>query len=226
MVNRIYDEHTALREDGSNMTWPKHDTFTWNVIIHDYVETIKPNLQLLQKLGIMKNRGVIQAGGHCGAYPFAFTEFFDMIFTFEPNALSFHCLVNNCQGENVIKMNVALGKSTGRVKSFSVVNENTGMNQVKDSGDDKYYIPMITLDSLGLTDIDLIELDLEGYEYDALLGAKETIARNKPVLMIENATDDVHGFLSKFGYVEWKKINRLDSLFVLESDMEKLNDQK
>jgi hypothetical protein len=58
------------------------------------------------------------------------------------------------------------------------------------------------------------------------LGAKETIARNKPVLIIENATDDVHGFLSKFGYVEWKKINRLDSLFVLESDMEKLNDQK
>jgi len=85
---------------------------------------------------------------------------------------------------------------------------------------------MIALDSLALTDIDLIELDLEGYEYDALLGAKETIERNKPVLIIENAADEVKQFLSTLGYVEWKKINRLDSLFVLESDMEKLNDQE
>jgi len=112
------------------------------------------------------------------------------------------------------------------VKSFTIAPSNTGMNQVKDSGDDIYYVPMIALDSLALTDIDLIELDLEGYEYDALLGAKETIERNKPVLIIENAADEVKQFLSTLGYVEWKKINRLDSLFVLESDMEKLNDQE
>ena len=226
MLQRSYDNYTAVREDISNMTWPKHDKFTWNIIVDDYEKSIKPAIELLQKSGIMKNRGVIQAGGHCGLYPYAFTEFFDMIFTFEPNALCFHCLVNNCQGENIIKMNVALGKSTGRVKSFSVASNNTGMNQVKDSGNDVYYVPMIALDSLALTDIDLIELDLEGYEYDALLGAKETIERNKPVLIIENATDEIKQFLSTLGYVEWKKINRLDSLFVLESDMEKLNDQE
>ena len=40
----------------------------------------------------------------------------------------------------------------------------------------------------------------------------------------ENATDEVKQFLSTLGYVEWKQINRLDSVFVLESDMEKLND--
>ncbi len=221
-----YDDFTAVRDDGSDMLWPKHDTFTWNVIVDDYGKSIKPAIELLQKLGIMKNRGVIQAGGHCGVYPLMFTGFFDMVFTFEPNALSFHCLVNNCQGENIIKMNVALGKNPGRVKSFTVAPNNTGMNQVKDSGDDIYYVPMIALDSLALTDIDLIELDLEGYEYDALLGAKETIERNKPVLIIENAADEVKQFLSTLGYVEWKKINRLDSLFVLESDMEKLNDQE
>ncbi len=226
MKPKSYDNLTAARDDGSDMLWPIQDVSTWDIIVYDYLETIKPNIELLQKLGIMKNRGVIQAGGHCGVYPLAFTQFFSMIFTFEPNALSFHCLVNNCQGENVIKMNVALGKSAGRVKSFSVAPGNTGMNQVKDSGNAIHYVPMIALDSLALTDIDLIELDLEGYEHDALLGAKETIERNKPVLIIENATDEVKQFLSTLGYVEWKKINRLDSLFVLESDMEKLNDQE
>ena len=226
MIKRIYDEQTALRLDGSNMTWIKGDIATWDIIKGDYVDSIKPHIIFLKEKGIIKNTGAIQAGGHCGAYPYSFTEFFDMVFTFEPNALNFHCLVNNCQGDNIIKMNVALGKKSGRVKSFSVNNFNTGMNQVKDAGNAKHYIPMIALDSLSLTDIGLIELDLEGYEYDALLGAKKTIQKNKPVLIIENADDRIKQFLSSLGYVEWKKINRLDSIFVLESDMEKLNVKK
>ena len=224
MITRTYDDLTSIRTDGSNMRWIKKDNVTWDIIKKDYIDSIKPNIMLLQQLGIIKKRGVIQAGGHCGAYPFSFTEFFDMVFTFEPNALNFHCLVNNCQGDNIIKMNVALGKASGRVQSVVISNNNTGMNKVKDAGNSKHYIPMIALDSLGLTDIGLIELDLEGYEYDALLGAKKTIQKNKPVLIIENADDQVKKFLSTLGYVEWKKINRLDSLFVLESDMEKLND--
>lgn len=226
MIKRIYDEQTALRLDSSNMTWIKGDLVTWDIIKKDYTETIKPNIAFLKEKGIIKNTGAIQAGGHCGAYAYSFTEFFDMVFTFEPNALNFHCLVNNCQGVNIIKMNVALGNKTGRVQSVIVNSINTGMNQIKDAGNEKYYIPMITLDSLSLTDIGLIELDLEGYEYEALLGAKKTLQKNKPVLIIENADDRINKLLSSLGYVEWKKINRLDSIFVLESDMEKLNAEK
>lgn len=224
MIKRPYDD--LVDRNSIDMLWPRGDTFTWNIIVNDFVNTISPNIALLQKLGIIRNRGVVQAGGHCGLYPFLFTEFFDMVFTFEPSSMGFHCLVNNCQGENVIKMNVALGKNPGRVKSFSIDPSNTGMNRVKDSVDEKYYVPMIALDSLALSDIGLIEFDLEGYEYDALQGARETIRRNKPVIIVENATDDIEQFLSEFGYVVWKKINRLDSLFVLESDMEKLNDSQ
>jgi hypothetical protein len=42
-----------------------------------------------------------------------------------------------------------------------------------------------TLDSFDLDAIDFIKLDCEGYEYPALLGAAETINRNKPVISIE-----------------------------------------
>jgi hypothetical protein len=98
------------------------------------------------------------------------------------------------------------------------------MNRVVDAGDSEYYVPIIPLDALGLTDIDMIELDLEELEYDALVGARQTIERNKPVLMIENATDKIKEYLSELGYSEWKKINRLDSIFVLTEDLEKLHD--
>ena len=47
------------------------------------------------------------------------------------------------------------------------------------------FIPTIILDNLNLPDCNLIQLDVEGYEFNALLGAIETIKKFKPVLCIE-----------------------------------------
>ncbi len=43
----------------------------------------------------------------------------------------------------------------------------------------------ITLDSLGLTDVRFVKLDIEGHELPALRGAAETVRRDRPVLLIE-----------------------------------------
>ncbi len=220
---RNYDKFVIRRED-NGLSWIKQDQVTFGIIVNDYNQTIQPALDILREKKILGSRAIIQAGGHCGVYPMLFTNYFKMVFTFEPNTLNFHCLVDNCQGENIIKMNLALGKEPGRVRSVVVNPINTGMNRVVDAGDDEYYVPIIPLDALGLTDIDMIELDLEELEYDALIGARQTIERNKPVLMIENATDQIKEYLSELGYSEWKKINRLDSIFVLTKDLEKLHD--
>lgn len=220
---RNFDNAVFNRED-NGIRWITHDQVTYDIIVQDYVNTIKPAIDILREKGILGSRAIIQAGGHCGLYPLMFTEYFKMVFTFEPNALNFHCLVDNCQGENIIKMNLALGKEPGKVRSVVINPINTGMNRVIDAGDSEYYVPIIPLDSLGLTGIDMIELDLEELEYDALLGARKTIETNKPVLMIENSTDQIKEYLSELGYSEWKKINRLDSIFVLTEDLEKLND--
>jgi len=220
---RNYDEFVIRRED-NGLSWIKQDQVTFGIIVNDYNQTIKPALDILREKKILGSRAIVQAGGHCGVYPMLFTNYFSMVFTFEPNALNFHCLVDNCQGENIIKMNLALGKEPGRVRSVVVNPINTGMNRVVDAGDAEYYVPIIPLDALGLTDIDMIEMDLEEREYDALVGARQTIEINKPVLMIENATDQIKEYLSELGYSEWKKINRLDSIFVLTKDLEKLHD--
>ena len=44
---------------------------------------------------------------------------------------------------------------------------------------------MKTLDSFNFTNVDLIKIDVEGYENDILQGALHTIQYNKPVLVIE-----------------------------------------
>ena len=48
----------------------------------------------------------------------------------------------------------------------------------------------MTIDSLGLVDCHLLKIDVEGMEADVLAGARETIARCKPILFVENNTTE------------------------------------
>jgi hypothetical protein len=65
-------------------------------------------------------------------------------------------------------------------------------------------VNIITLDSLNLGKISLIKVDIEGYEKEFLEGAKNTILKNKPNIIIEIHKDDkekdVKKLLTDFGY--------------------------
>jgi FkbM family methyltransferase len=63
----------------------------------------------------------------------------------------------------------------------------------------------VTIDSLGLSDVRLIKMDIEGHEAAALRGAEQTIKRDSPVLVVELETrhqpiEDVIGTLAGWGY--------------------------
>jgi len=57
------------------------------------------------------------------------------------------------------------------------VKTNTGYQRVS--------VPQLTLDSYGFTDVDIIKIDVEGYELQVLEGAVQTIANNRPIVQIE-----------------------------------------
>ncbi len=46
-------------------------------------------------------------------------------------------------------------------------------------------VPMNTLDSFALQDVDLIKIDAEGYEFNIVKGGAETIQRCRPVMIVE-----------------------------------------
>ena len=69
-------------------------------------------------------------------------------------------------------------------------------------------IPMITIDSLGIDDIDLIKIDVEGFEMEVLKGAEKTLG-NVQYIMIElnNATKkygssniEIENYIGSLGY--------------------------
>ena len=63
--------------------------------------------------------------------------------------------------------------------------------------------PLRAIDSLALPRLDFIKVDVEGMEIEVLHGAKESLARAKPCLMVERIKSDEAGlasFLSDLGY--------------------------
>lgn len=144
------------------------------------------------------HRLAIDGGAHIGTWTRQMCKWFDRVISFEPSSDTFKCLEHNIQDRgNVELRHQALGSVHGRVKMTldgydkAIRNGNTMAMFVTD-GDE---VERITIDSLGVTDLDFLKLDVEGSEPDALMGAIETLLRCKPVVLFE---DKNHWF--RYGY--------------------------
>lgn len=142
---------------------------------------------------------VVQAGGNCGLYPFLYAKFFEKVFTFEPDPQNFYCLAENCKSNKIIKFNTAVAERSGYLGMGVIDPANVGMHKIGEGG---ITIFGMSIDSLDLKEVSLIHLDIEGYEYEALLGAKETINRCKPTIVLEitEKHQEIESLMKALGY--------------------------
>jgi FkbM family methyltransferase len=205
-MNKLMDK-IELRQ---GWYWPKSDTEYWEHC-EDY-----PDVPV-ELSNFVENKGVaIQAGGNVGLYIKEYSKIFNTVYTFEPDPLNFLCLNLNCDTENVIKIQSCLGFER-QLHSLEVNDENVGCTHIYNNKDmhpkTKYLtspLPTLTIDDLGLPSCDLIALDIEGFEYFALLGAVKTIDKCRPVICVEwvdrwaarydVTLDMIENFLSQFNY--------------------------
>ena len=198
--------------------WPKEDVGCWyHLNKKKYANT--PNE--IAKYCENKNL-VIQAGGNCGIYPKQYAGLFNSVITFEPSWRNFICLTYNSEEANIYKFCSALGNENTPIDIEEMVDANNEINvgNIKTIVG-KGKIPQMTIDSLGVVP-DLIHLDIEGFEPFALMGAKQTINRCKPIIAIEiNKSIENYGWnyekieklLDSFGYKKFLQINSLDSVW-------------
>ena len=197
---------TDLAVDGVTMgwAWPNQDEAVWQLMPNEWVG-IK---NVIEKY-VRTPNVAIQAGGCVGVYPRMMSQLFKLVYTFEPHPINFHCLVANCQEDNIIKINGALGGGTGLSKLVEHNMSNTGMHHMafsprerpKEEHTGKTYTTQIfTIDSLQLTECDFIQLDVEGFEEAVILGSVRTIIKHGPVIMCEFPTDAVITKLRSLGY--------------------------
>lgn len=169
---------------------------------------------------------VVQAGGNLGLFPKRLAEEFRRVITFEPDPKLFAILNYNAPEPNIESIQAALGNSYEPIAVSSHRRDSTGkpdhegLTHVCGPGD----IPQSRLDDLGLQVCDLIYLDVEGYEWNALRGALETIARCRPVLVIEinknvvfagYTKQDFRAWILSLGYRFEKRVNN-DDIFIPE----------
>ena len=216
---KLFDAKVRVREqevDGmTNWMWPTSDSGAWDGPSAEWERTHRDAyLKYCKKFDV-----VVQAGGNCGLYPMLFSKFFGRVYTFEPDALNFHCLVNNCQSPNIFKFNAALGDVNKLLFLFNGNEGNVGCHTVGDNGD-RYavkhnHVPTFTVDQLSLDQCDLIQLDCEGYEPKVIRGAINTIEKFRPVISMETTDASTEELLHKLGYIHMVTVGA-DKIFAVK----------
>lgn len=169
------EQYIEIRE---GWWWPKKDHGCWR-----YLKK-RPEIPAAISQFVSKKRTVVQAGGNAGMYVKFYQNIYNTVYTFEPDPINFYCLVKNT-GMNVIKFQACVGDENKLVSiSHDLLSDeltNAGGYFINGNG----IYPTMKIDNLNLDTCDLIHLDIEGYEGQALMGAKETIKKFKPVIALE-----------------------------------------
>ncbi len=171
-----------------------------------------------------RNTNIIDVGANIGSisaiFQEAITEFSSQsdlkIFSFEPvyhQVLQKNVELNHWN--NVQVMNYAVGKENGEIHTHMYTWDephNFGQLSFSESAPEVSHgrIPITldlrTLDSFHFDNIGVIKIDVEGLEENVLIGAKETIERNLPILFVEIwnleslQDSEIFKFLKSLGY--------------------------
>lgn len=130
---------------------------------------------------------LVDVGAHIGNHAAFLSRFVPhaQLHAFEPVPANIALLRRNAP--DAVIHPIVLGAHAGA--ALLTVEANIGHSHVDDRG--QLRAPMRTLDSFGLRDVTLLKIDVEGYEPQVLAGAAETIARYRPLIVIEDWTGEL-----------------------------------
>jgi len=149
--------------------WKSGSPFTQNKCLNKFIKYCESQTK--------KMKTVIDVGAWCGTWAKAIEPFAEKVIAFEPDKTHFECLQRNCTINCTPRME-AVG---AQLQDVSLTEDN--FTQAK-RVDEKGNIRMITLDHMAYEDVDMIKIDVEGYEMEVLKGATKTLESVK-YLMIE-----------------------------------------
>lgn len=155
---------------------------------------------------VKKWRVCLDIGSNIGQWTRPLSKKFESVVCFEPNPNFRECFVKNITEANVILWPYGLSDKEHKAK------QDFNSTQLQNADGD---IDCRTLDSFGLTNVDFVKIDVDGFEVPLLNGAKETLSRNNPVINIEMKRDKRSSVVSKCEYIlkglGYKFVNRTKS---------------
>ena len=163
-------------------------------------------------LQYVKNwRVCLDIGSNVGEWTRPLAKKFDSVICFEPNPNFRECFKRNITETNVILWPYGLSDREHRAQqdfNSTVLKQGEGDIECR------------TLDSFGLTNVDFVKIDVDGFEVPLLEGARDTLSKNTPVINIEMKRDkrthivkQAEDILRDLGY-QFKKRTKSDEVWL------------
>jgi FkbM family methyltransferase len=157
---------------------------------------------------------VVEVGANIGSLtiPISRIVYNGTVLAFEPERTAFYALAGNIainNLRNVFVYHQALGKEIGQIRVPELDLEKTdnfgGLELDKDYSNCPHYpVAMNTIDNIGLQKCNLIKIDVEGMESFVLEGAKQTIEKLSPYLIVEDdrtqKSSELRELIKSMGY--------------------------
>jgi len=134
---------------------------------------------------------VLDIGANIGAHTLVLaraTGPSGMVVAIEPQRAAVQFLYANLALNGIYNTRVlhcAVGETTGTIAVPAPDPDRPALGTVQ-VGAGAEQVRLATIDSFGLQRLDFAKIDVEGFEARALRGARETIARTRPILYVEN----------------------------------------
>lgn len=216
------NEHKVFRKKLHNGQWIQvspHDHIQQQIFWYGFYE--KKYLLAWERM-VAEDSVVVDIGANIGYYSLvaAAKARAGKVFAFEPHRGSFRQLQDNIQLNgltNIEPVPFAVTRSAGTTSLFLAPADNSGMTSLQRGGGPDWNTQPITTLSLdtwaeerNINRIDLIKMDIEGSELEALNGMTTVLQQKRPAILIEIADvllrrhggckEDVYALMKKFGY--------------------------
>jgi FkbM family methyltransferase len=150
---------------------------------------------------VKPDKNCIDIGAHIGWYSVNLAKKAKHVYAFECSPKSFNYLCANIALNSVdykiTKYNTALSSTNGNTDYFIRDPKDGGGNGISKFNCDiikntnSIKVPMTTLDSFGITNVNFIKIDVEGHELEVLKGSVQTIIDNNyPKILFESWDED------------------------------------
>ncbi|PYK29728.1 MAG: hypothetical protein DME57_09300 [Verrucomicrobia bacterium] len=175
---------------------------------------LEPELRLLPRL-VSKTDAALDIGANIGFYAYRMSQIFSKVYAFEINDEVTGELQSYNPG-NITIMPVGLSSQAGEsTLHIPVLNDLPLIgwaslapgNYPEATGELTKKVKIATLDSFQLNNVSFMKIDVEGHELHVLEGARETLAKNRPLVLIEikeNNRAAVIQLFSELNYVPRK----------------------
>lgn len=219
IINRLDVERTLeLNSGSSKIICRLRDWIPWNIYIHgSYI--VEESYEKFMMSFCDESKVILDVGANIGYYSIQFAKRSDgIVYAFEPMDYQFNTLLKNIninELDNIVPIKKIVSDHAGNQRIYFSGMDNTAASSVVSETEVYEDVPSIRLDQFckerHIKSIDLIKIDVEGYELNVLRGLLAMLKSHnikhlfieiveKHLLKAGDSAEEVFNFLNQFGY--------------------------